>query len=534
MRALKVFFCYAREDEILLNKLKKYLSPLRRAGSIEEWHDRNISPGAEWGHEIDTHLSAADIILLLVSPDFMDSDYCYGIEVQRAMERHLLEEAYVIPVILRPIRWQDAPFGKIQALPTDAKPIMSSNWHYPDEAFFDVAEGIYQVVQRFAVKPLPKDSVISNSASVETSQPSSMPESSNSVDIPTENSTLENEEELSTVDPLPESEDTETKMELTKDAFSLQPQKRPLLPPAPETTLVVLLGASEWPYMPELSASQAFTNSANAFKGYFLSPQTFGLPQENLLNLFDTELTADDIDATITQFIETRASEMRDAGHPARDVLISFIGQSGFFGNSLDFYLTIRRTRSQNPAASSIPVDSLVTTLNTTARRLRRFLILDCAFAAAALKYFVNSSGEGISIFCSSSPDMPSLISPNERYTMFSEALLHVLDSGKATENAYLSLREVYSLVRDFLYATYSDQVPMPELHSPNQSVGDVATLPLFPNLSKDTGEALLDKRLQRSLRLLTDHYQSDERLRNLVDDINRMYGKTYSEEEGL
>src|SRR5207249_3444811 len=85
------------------------------------------------------------IILLLVSPDFMDSDYCYGIEMQRALERHERGEACVIPVIVRPVYWQGV-LGHLQALPTDAKAIMSSLWYSVDEALLDVTEGIRVVV----------------------------------------------------------------------------------------------------------------------------------------------------------------------------------------------------------------------------------------------------------------------------------------------------------------------------------------------------------------------------------------------------
>jgi hypothetical protein len=150
---VKIFFCYAREDEALRQGLEKQLRALRRQGIIHVWHDRDISAGSEWAHEIDTHLNNAQIILLLVSPDFMDSDYCYGIEMRRAMERNERGEAQVVPIILRPIYWQGAPFSKLQALPTDAIPIMSSKWHNLDEAFFDVAEGIRKAVEKRLSKP---------------------------------------------------------------------------------------------------------------------------------------------------------------------------------------------------------------------------------------------------------------------------------------------------------------------------------------------------------------------------------------------
>src|SRR5579884_3619424 len=114
----KIFFCYAREDKHLVEELKISLISLQRYGLIEMWYDQNISAGREWEREITDQLNAAQIILLLISPHFMASDYCYNKEMQRAIERHERGEARVIPVILRDTLWQIAPFSKLQALPT--------------------------------------------------------------------------------------------------------------------------------------------------------------------------------------------------------------------------------------------------------------------------------------------------------------------------------------------------------------------------------------------------------------------------------
>jgi chaperonin GroEL len=149
---IEVFYSYAHKDEILREELEKQLSLLQWQGIITGWHDRRIGAGQEWADEIDTHLNTARIILLLISPDFMASKYCYGIEVKRAMERHEQGEALVIPVILRPVYWKSAPFGKLQALPTDAIPVTSSKWHDLDEAFFNVAEGIRKTVEALTGK----------------------------------------------------------------------------------------------------------------------------------------------------------------------------------------------------------------------------------------------------------------------------------------------------------------------------------------------------------------------------------------------
>ena len=144
-----IFFCYAREDEALLNKLKSHLRPLQRQGLIDVWYDRDISAGTEWEQEINQHLNSAQIVLLLVSPDFMDSEYCYSIEMKRALERHQRGEAKVIPIILRPVDWHGEPLGGLQALPTDGKPVTSKkDWDDQDAALYDVTKGIRKVVMQ--------------------------------------------------------------------------------------------------------------------------------------------------------------------------------------------------------------------------------------------------------------------------------------------------------------------------------------------------------------------------------------------------
>jgi len=142
---LKSFILNAPEDERWQKELEKQLSGLKRKGLIVDWHKRRISAGMEKAGEIDAHLNTAAIILLLVSPDFIASDYCYGIEMKRAMERHERGEARVIPIILRPTDWRETPFDKLQALPTNDKPI--TKWSNRDDAFLDVVKGIREAVE---------------------------------------------------------------------------------------------------------------------------------------------------------------------------------------------------------------------------------------------------------------------------------------------------------------------------------------------------------------------------------------------------
>jgi hypothetical protein len=141
----EVLYCYARKDQKLRRELDWHLEPLRRAGQITTWYDREIRGGMEWKLEIDTHLNTADVILLLVSKHFLVSDYCYRVEMQQALERQKKEEAHVIPIILSPVDWQATPLGALQALPRDGKPI--TTWRNRDEAFLDAALGIRAVLE---------------------------------------------------------------------------------------------------------------------------------------------------------------------------------------------------------------------------------------------------------------------------------------------------------------------------------------------------------------------------------------------------
>src|SRR5438045_3816694 len=139
---IEIFLCYAQKDEPLCKELVIYLGVLKQQRFFDLWYDREISAGTEYEREMDIHLNTAQIILLLVSQYFMNSNYCYLNQMQRAIERHERGEAIVIPVILRPVFFQRAPFAKLMPLPANKKPITDSSWHTLDDALFDVAEGI--------------------------------------------------------------------------------------------------------------------------------------------------------------------------------------------------------------------------------------------------------------------------------------------------------------------------------------------------------------------------------------------------------
>jgi hypothetical protein len=144
--ALCIFCGYAHEDNALFQRLKTALTILIRQDAVSVWHDGDLLPGAQWEHEIERELNTADIILLLISPAFIASDYCWSKEMQWAITRHTTGEARVIPILLKPTPgWETTPLGALQALPTDAKPITS--WNSREKALADVVEGLRRAVE---------------------------------------------------------------------------------------------------------------------------------------------------------------------------------------------------------------------------------------------------------------------------------------------------------------------------------------------------------------------------------------------------
>jgi TIR domain len=139
-----VFIAYSRKDDDLRSKLVTHLSLLKRQGKIAAWYDGDIEIGSEWEVQLQDRLDSSPIILLLISADFLASEYCYETEMKRAIERHQAKTALVIPILLRPCDWQGSPFSALQGLPKDLKPV--TLWSDQDSAFLDIAKGIRKAV----------------------------------------------------------------------------------------------------------------------------------------------------------------------------------------------------------------------------------------------------------------------------------------------------------------------------------------------------------------------------------------------------
>lgn len=141
---LKVFVSYSHRDETLCDRFLVHLSQLKRDRLIEPWHDRRITAGDEWAGVIDANLNGAHIIILLVSADFLASDYCNDVEMECALERSDKGEARVVSIILRPCDWETSRFARLQALPKGGKPVV--DWKTEDDGLLDAVKGVRQLV----------------------------------------------------------------------------------------------------------------------------------------------------------------------------------------------------------------------------------------------------------------------------------------------------------------------------------------------------------------------------------------------------
>ncbi len=135
-----LFISYDRDDEPLREELDNHLAPLEREGAIRPWHKRKIGAGEEWRGHVDDQLEAADLILLLVSPSFLASDYCFDVEATRALERHAMGRARVIRVIVRPCDSTRSPFAELQVLPKNGEPITC--WENRDQGWLDIVQAL--------------------------------------------------------------------------------------------------------------------------------------------------------------------------------------------------------------------------------------------------------------------------------------------------------------------------------------------------------------------------------------------------------
>lgn len=256
--------------------------------------------------------------------------------------------------------------------------------------------------------------------------------------------------------------------------------------------LAIIAGASAFPRSPRLWQGKFFLNSAEDIRRYLEDARGLSLPADHLLWLFNSPRSPSEQLLKIAEFLAERAREEP----PPLDLLIFYVGH-GFFGQGADqaYRLAVKFTSDLALDSTSIRVSELAQVVKAHAMLLRRYVILDCCFAGSALREFQSGPlaaatvqvrkefpARGTALLCASNAHQCALAPEGASHTMFSAALIQALRSGHQAWGSRMSFSELGALVRENIRTAHADEGVRPEIHSPDQREGDIASLPLFPN----------------------------------------------------
>jgi hypothetical protein len=266
--------------------------------------------------------------------------------------------------------------------------------------------------------------------------------------------------------------------------------------PRAQTTRVVLLGASEY-RKGGLRSSPAFAEAAASWRKYFVDADGYGLTNKShLKSFFDEDFSSDDMLEMIAEWIRAEVNDNEGTSAPVRDLFVCYVGH-GVFDDMNSYCLAIRRTREESIGSSSIRIKDLAVNVSRVAETLRVYLILDACFSGSAPAAFMSGASQalgqelrtanfpeaGVSLLCSSSHDLVSHLIPERNTTLFSEAALKALRAGNPQRPGRdLSLREVKEFANRVIASTPKAKKILSVTHSPRQTAGDLASIPLFPN----------------------------------------------------
>ncbi|SFC65958.1 TIR domain-containing protein [Flagellimonas taeanensis] len=141
---MEAFISYSHKDEGYLDLFHRHLAQLKRDGLIGTWTDQKILAGGRIDDEVSTSLNSAQIFIAMLSPDYINSNYCYEREFQTAMEMQAKNMLTIVPIVLEPCDWKSTPFSKYKALPKDGKPV--SEWSNKNNAMLDVVQNLRLLV----------------------------------------------------------------------------------------------------------------------------------------------------------------------------------------------------------------------------------------------------------------------------------------------------------------------------------------------------------------------------------------------------
>jgi putative nucleotidyltransferase with HDIG domain len=264
----------------------------------------------------------------------------------------------------------------------------------------------------------------------------------------------------------------------------------------------VILGAARFKKTPSLDRA-SFSSSAQDFVSYLLDKHLFALPEPALLNLFDSHLPPGDQLEQICDFLDAFRGGADDEGG---DIILYYVGHGGFVGMNKEYFLAVATTKDGFEGSTAIRIGDLSSALRDHAGKARKYLILDCCFAASAFAEFQDSGlsavissqtleplpPKGTALLCSSGSRQVSLSPSSESHTLFSGALMAVLRIGERSGLKAFSLDDVGRRVKDLLRSRCPQEWIRPEVHSPDMREGNVAHIPIFPNPGFDPVQAMI------------------------------------------
>jgi len=145
-KPISIFLSYAKEDKPFKDKLLKHLSSMIRRNQIDIWDDEQIAGGQNWKEEIESKLRTAQVAILLVSADFLASDFINDFEIPILLERGKKGEVSIVPMLIRPVYFQGSELSDFKGLPKSGKPI--SNWQNEDEAWISVVGDLVEIIEK--------------------------------------------------------------------------------------------------------------------------------------------------------------------------------------------------------------------------------------------------------------------------------------------------------------------------------------------------------------------------------------------------
>jgi hypothetical protein len=269
---------------------------------------------------------------------------------------------------------------------------------------------------------------------------------------------------------------------------------------SPSSTAAVVLGAHDWTEA-GLGRAPSFLRSARRVVRYLYDSVGLGLDPELVLDLFDDTAGAGDQLARVRDTLDVMLRDRREAGRPITDVLVYYVGH-GQTDDEGHLSLLVRRSRKGLEAETGIKAPDLARTLRLAAPQQRRLVILDCCFSEAAARDFIGQSGaldqavaatatkdlrddqpaRGTLLLCSSSVGEVSMGAPNAERTLFTGAVLEVLQRGAEGQPPYLSFADLRDAAFDRMVVSFGANAPRPALHQVNAAKGDLTRAPAFPN----------------------------------------------------